>query len=183
MFASMSIIEDRNEGFLQSLLVRPNARNGILLGKVVSIVSLTLLQSALFLFASPLAHVSFGGILPFHLLLSLILGTSGLCLFSLAFAWKINSVAGYHSIMALVLFPLWVFSGAFFPMDQTWQRVIASVNPLSYFVSSVRSSLGQIAPGGDSYSFLQTQLALLFFVVLGLWLCAVIMKKTQLAAQ
>ena len=148
MFASMSIIEDRNEGFLQSLLVRPNSRHGILAGKVGSILALTLLQSALFLCASPLAGVRLGNIDFPMLIICISLGTIGLCLFSLAFAWKINSIAGYHSIMALILFPLWVFSGAFFPMEQPWQQLVAAINPLSYFVSGVRESFSPAQASG-----------------------------------
>jgi ABC-2 type transport system permease protein len=166
------------------LLVRPDSRGGILGGKVLSIVALTVLQSILFLCASPLAGVSLANIHFFDLLLVVVLGTMALCLFSLAFAWKINSIAGYHSIMALILFPLWVFSGAFFPMDQNWQKAVAFFNPLSYFVTGVRQALGMASgSSGMTESVYIVPLVLSVFVVLGASLCLKTIKKTQLVAQ
>jgi ABC-2 type transport system permease protein len=177
MFASMSIIEDRNEGFLQALLVRPKARLGILLGKTGSIVGLTLLQAALFMLASPLAGVSLASINPLLLILVILFGTAGLCLLSLASAWKLNSIAGYHSIMALILFPLWIFSGAFFPMDSGWKLLVARCNPLAYFVDGVRFSVGGSPVGVP----LESSLAAL--AVLGFIICYRTLSATKLSAQ
>jgi ABC-2 type transport system permease protein len=140
MFASMSIIEDRNTGFLQSVLVLPKARKGVLSGKLASLLTLALAQAALFLLFSPLANLDvsrFSG----SLVVSLSLGTLGLSAFSLAGAWILNSIAGYHAIMALILFPLWVLSGAMFPMDSGWQALVLWANPIGYLVSGVRLSL------------------------------------------
>lgn len=141
MFASMSIIEDRNTGFLQAVLVRPHARLGVLLGKISSVTTLALGQVGLFLLASPLAGYSLLDVSPISLLFTLTAGTVGLASLSLAGAWILNSIAGYHSIMAIVLFPLWILSGAMFPLSHGWMSFLAYVNPLAYFVDGVRLSL------------------------------------------
>jgi ABC-2 type transport system permease protein len=54
----------------------------------------------------------------------------------------LNSIHGYHAVMGVVLFPLWVLSGAMFPLDAVWLRVLGALNPLSYFVEGVRLALG-----------------------------------------
>jgi ABC-2 type transport system permease protein len=141
MFASMSIIEDRNSGFLQAVLVRPQARLGVLLGKIASVTTLALGQVALFLLASPLAGFRLLDVSPFSLLFTLIAGTVGLASMSLAGAWILNSIPGYHSIMAIVLFPLWILSGAMFPLSDGWLSFLGLANPLAYFVQGVRLSL------------------------------------------
>ena len=140
MFACMSIIDDRNNGFLQSVLVLPESRLGVLIGKTISIVSLTIAQVGLYLLAAPLAGIAYSEISYFSLFISLILGTAGLSLFSLAGAWLINSVAGYHGIMALILFPMWLMSGALFPLDTNWKIALSWINPLAYFVAGIRLS-------------------------------------------
>jgi ABC-2 type transport system permease protein len=141
MFASMSIIEDRNTGFLQAVLVRPGARLGVLLGKIASVTTLALLQVALFLLASPLAGYSLLDFAAGSLLFALMSGTVGLAALSLAGAWILNSISGYHSIMAILLFPLWILSGAMFPLESGWQSIVGLVNPLSYFVVGVRLAM------------------------------------------
>jgi len=141
MFASMSIIEDRNSGFLQGVLVIPGARAGALLGKVASVTTLSLGQVALFLLASPLAGFNALDFAFGSLVYSLVAGTVGLAALSLAGAWLINSTHGYHAVMMVILFPLWIVSGAMFPMQGEWQAIFAWVNPLSYFVEGVRLSL------------------------------------------
>lgn len=142
MFASMSIIEDRNTGFLQGVLVRPGARLGVLLGKIASVTTLALLQVLLFLLASPLAGFRILDFAGGSLLFTLTAGTVGLAALSLAGAWILNSIHGYHAVMGVVLFPLWVLSGAMFPLDAVWLRVLGALNPLSYFVEGVRLALG-----------------------------------------
>ncbi|MEZ5941006.1 MAG: ABC transporter permease [Planctomycetaceae bacterium] len=148
IFASISVIQDRHEGFLQGVLVSPVPRSSIVLGKVLGGTLLALVQSALFLVLAPVLQLV--GLAPAIQLNLTLAGAAGALLFltlvaiglnslGYLFAWKIDSVQGYHGIMSVVLLPMWLMSGAFFPGDQSpWLHVIMRVNPLTYGVAGLR---------------------------------------------
>lgn len=151
IFASISIIQDRNEGFLQGVLVAPVPRSAIVLGKVLGGATLALLQAALFVLVAPL--LQFIGLAPPMELsvtpLSLVgavgflsLTALGLTALGYLFAWKIDSVQGFHGVMSVVLLPMWLLSGAFFPgTGSGWVSLLIRLNPLSYGVAGLRQSL------------------------------------------
>jgi daunorubicin resistance ABC transporter membrane protein len=147
LFASisttMSVIEDRREGFLQGVLAAPGGRGAVALGKTLGGATVALLHAALFLLLSPLAgspwdRVSWGCLAAALALSSLLLTAVGFVL-----AWWLDSTQGYHAIMNVVLVPLWVVSGALFPIAPTHEvlRWVACFNPLSYAVDAVRTGL------------------------------------------
>jgi ABC-2 type transport system permease protein len=155
IFSTISIIEDRQAGFLQSVLVAPVSRAGIALGKIAGGSSLALLQAGVFLALAPLAGI--------HLTLASVVATVGaLALVAFALtalgvivAWPMNSTQGFHAIMMLVLMPMWLLSGAFFPLTggPTWLVWLMRLNPLTYGVSLVRHALYEnvvTAPGVPS---------------------------------
>src|SRR5688500_1029719 len=120
IFSTISIIEDRREGFLQSVLVAPVPRSGIVLGKVLGGTVLAAGQGLLFLLLAPLVgfHFSILSILAavgVMLLLAFALTALGFCI-----AWRMNSTQGFHAIMNLFLMPMWFLSGALFPVDNAW---------------------------------------------------------------
>lgn len=151
IFSSITVIQDRNEGFLQGVLAAPVPRWAIVLGKVLGGTALALLQAALFLLAAPL--LQFAGLAP-DLNLSLtagsVLGAAlfltlisvGLTALGYLFAWKIDSVQGYHGVMSVVLLPMWLLSGAFFPgTGSPWMQWVIAANPLTYGVAGLRRCL------------------------------------------
>lgn len=143
IFATISIIEDRHEGFLQSVLVAPVRRTDIVLGKVLGGATLATAQAAIFLLLSPtiglrLAPAGVAVLLAFFFLVSF-----GLTAMGFYFAWTLDSVQGYHSIMNLVQIPMWFLSGALFPPEgaATWLRAVMYANPLTYGVAGIRAAL------------------------------------------
>jgi ABC-2 type transport system permease protein len=150
IFTTMSVIEDRQRGFLQAVLTAPVARMSLVLGKSLGSVTIAMLQAALFLLLSP-----FAGFSPTTIsfpLLALSLALTGLALSAVGFAiaWWLNSTQGYHVLMTLLLIPLWILSGAMFPTAgaKPWLQFIMTWNPLSYGVGLVRDALH----GGHSLS-------------------------------
>lgn len=153
IFSTISVIEDRNEGFLQSVLVAPVTRGGIVASKVIGGTLLSLIQGLFLLALAPLVgyHLSLAGVG----LAVLTMALMGLTLTALGFvfAWSLNSVQGFHSIMNIVLFPMWLLSGALFPYSEAplWLKGLMAVNPLTYGVSLLRTALSpdqaSIAPG------------------------------------
>ena len=143
IFSTMSLIEDRREGFMQSVLVAPVSRFAIVGGKVIGGTILASAQGILFLAIAP--WIGFSLTVSGTLLAAstIILISFGLTSLGFLFAWKLNSVSGYHAIMNLVMFPMWLLSGAAFPLDKApmWLKVLMTINPLTYGVSLLREAL------------------------------------------
>ena len=142
IFATMSVIEDRQSGFLQQVLVSPGSRLSLVLGKVAGVTTMALIQAALFLPVAPLAGFPFGGISWLSLLAVVVLACVSLTAVNLAMAWVLGSTQGYHAIMSVVLIPLWILSGAMFPPSDGWIGAVMAANPLAYAVDGVRAALG-----------------------------------------
>jgi ABC-2 type transport system permease protein len=148
IFSAISVIQDRNEGFLQGALAAPVPRTSLVLGKLWGGTLLAVIQGVIFLGLAALlgtsgvmadvsVNLSFGGWLATIGILSL-LGI-GLCGLGFAFAWKIDSIQGFHAIMSLLLFPMWLLSGSFFPAQGSgWLQWVIAVNPLTYGVAALR---------------------------------------------
>lgn len=143
IFSTISVIEDRQEGFLQGVLVAPVPRAAIVLGKILGGTTLALMQAAVFLLLAPFAHVSVRlAALPEILGVLTMMGF-GLTGLGLLIAWSLDSTQGFHAIMNLFLIPMWILSGALFPPSGAagWVRGLMRANPLTYSVSALRAVL------------------------------------------
>lgn len=140
IFSTISIIEDRREGFLQSVLVAPVPRSALVFGKILGGMTLGLLQGILFLLLSPLAGLPLAA-LP-AVALSLTFVSFALTGLGYVIAWKLDSTQGFHAIMNLFLIPMWLLSGAVFPPSGSagWLRAVIAINPLTYGLAAVRRS-------------------------------------------
>ena len=143
IFATISIIEDRREGFLQSVLVAPAPRWAMVLGKIFGGAVIALLQSLLFLGLGWLTLSLASS--PLQILLAIVLmAVIAVALTGLGFfiAWRHDSTQGYHAIMSVFLFPMLLLSGAIFPDDPgSWLTWLSRLNPLTYGVSGLRHYL------------------------------------------
>jgi ABC-2 type transport system permease protein len=142
IFSTISVIEDRREGFLQGALVAPLSPAAIPLGKFLGGTTLAVLQALLFCLLAPLAGLPIG---PHQIVLLLpALIVTGFAMTGLGFlvAWPMDSTQGFHAIMNIFLMPLWMMSGALFPMPAGtgWLHLVALLNPVSYGVEAIRSS-------------------------------------------
>ena len=148
IFATISVIEDRREGFLQSVLVAPVGRGGIVLGKMLGGTLLSLAQVLPLLVVAPLAGLALGaaGFLVATATLTIVaFGLTGL---GFLIAWRLDSTQGFHAIMNLVLMPMWMLSGALFPASGApgWLRAVMAVNPMTYALAALRRGLELEAP-------------------------------------
>jgi ABC-2 type transport system permease protein len=143
IFSTISIIEDRREGFLQSVLVAPVSRMSIVLGKVLGGTVLAFAQGTLFLLVAPLVGIrppAAGFALALLMMLVISFGLTGL---GFCIAWRMNSTQGFHAIMNLFLMPLWFLSGALFPAEGAMGGIkwIMRANPLSYGLDGLRDAI------------------------------------------
>ncbi len=143
IFATIAVVEDRQAGFLQGVLVAPVSRATIVLGQSLGCTTLALVQGILFLLFAPLLgiHVTLG-------MLGLVIVVQALMAFGLAnlgliIAWRMDSTQGFHAIMNLILLPLWLLSGAFFPATGAapWLSWVMHINPLTYGMAALRRGL------------------------------------------
>lgn len=151
IFATISIIEDRREGFLQGVLVAPVPRWSIVMGKVLGGSAIAMLQGLVFLFLGWITgKIAWFGItiisttLPQLIAAIALMLVISIALTALGFliAWRMDSTQGFHAIMSVFLLPMWLLSGAFFPMDVGgWLGWIVWINPLTYGVAGLRHYL------------------------------------------
>lgn len=165
IFSSLSVIQDRNEGFLQGVLVAPVPRLAIVLGKVLGGAALGCLQGLVMLVLAPLAGLELSPAAVLGAALSIFLTALSLSALGFFMAWRMDSVQGFHAVMNLLLMPMWLMSGALFPAAgaSPWLRAAMTVNPLTYGMDALRASLE--ASGG--WAPLGSPQALTAFAVLG----------------
>jgi len=153
IFSTISVIEDRREGFLQSVLVAPSARSGLVLGKLLGGTVLAFIQVLLVLVIAVLVGqpTSVASFLWTLLVLFVVgFGFTGL---GFLMAWKLDSSQGFHALMNLLLMPMWILSGALFPATgaPAWLRAVMLVNPMSHALDALRHTLaagsGKVAAG------------------------------------
>ena len=165
IFSTISVIEDRREGFLQSVLVAPVSRMAIVLGKVLGGTILATAQAFVFLMLAPTVgiHLTVLGVIEataFMLLISFALTALGLCI-----AWRMSSTQGFHAIMNLFLMPMWFLSGALFPATgaATALAIVMRLNPLSYGLDGLR---GVIEHASATSMLLNVLISVLFAATL-----------------
>ncbi|MCB0271536.1 MAG: ABC transporter permease [Bdellovibrionales bacterium] len=143
VFSMISVIEDRNEGFLQGVRLVPYATYKIVLGKIVASSVWALIQALLLLLLAPLANIQITAGMWFEIGFILLIAAIFMSALGFVFAWWLNSVQGFHGIMNIVLFPLWVLSGAIFPYEsaKSWVYWIMRFNPLRFVVQSLQEVL------------------------------------------
>lgn len=143
IFSTISLIEDRREGFLLSVLVAPVSRPTIVLGKVLGGTTLAFLQGLVFVLLAPLVGIPLGGRQALMVLGILFLIAFALTGLGFSIAWQSESTQGFHAIMNLVLIPMWLLSGALFPITgaSPWIRWVMKLNPLTYGMAALRHIL------------------------------------------
>jgi ABC-2 type transport system permease protein len=140
LFAGVSIVSDREVGFLREILVAPLSRTGIVLGKIAGSALVALLQVSVLLVIAPLVDVPFDVetvvlLVPTVVVLSLVLSGLGILIGSFA-----RSQQGFQLYMQMLVFPMIFLAGVFFPVDSVplWMEVASKANPVTYGVDAIR---------------------------------------------
>ncbi len=143
IFSTISIVEDRREGFLQGVLVAPVSRSQIVLGQALGGTTLAVAQGILFLALAPFADIplsarAVAGAVSVMFFLSFALTSLGLII-----AWRLDSTQGFHAVMNVLLLPIWFLSGAVFPAAGApgWLGWAMRLNPVTYGMAALRRAL------------------------------------------
>jgi ABC-2 type transport system permease protein len=140
VWSGVSIIWDREFGFLKEIMVAPVSRTSIVIGKALGSGTSALVQGFIllplsFLIGIRLTPESVLLLIPIMILLAIGLVCVGLLLASL-----MNSMEGFNFIMSLVIMPMFFTSGALFPVSSSpgWLQIFSYFNPLTYGVDLLR---------------------------------------------
>lgn len=144
MFTGVSVLWDKQFGFLQEVLVAPISRFSIILGRTLGGATTALIQGFIIFFVSLALGVQFPSIAGLLLtVVTMVLISFTAVGFGLIIASKMSDFQGFQVIMNLLIMPLFFLSSAFFPISKslpTWLKTIAFLNPLFYMVDGIRGS-------------------------------------------
>lgn len=156
VFSSISILWDREFGFLKEVLVSPVPRTSVAVGKIFGGATTAMIQGVIlmilmffpFMYGFSLSSLGKAlALIPLTILLSI-----GLTSLGVAIAARMKSMEGFPIIMNFILLPLFFLSGAMFPLTElpTWMSVLTKLNPLSYGVDMLRAvTLKGVDLGGN----------------------------------
>jgi ABC-2 type transport system permease protein len=143
MFTGISVLWDKQFGFLQEVLVAPISRISIIIGRTLGGATVALIQGFIILGITLILGVQISGFIGLILtLFFMILIAFTAVGFGLIIASKLEDFQGFQLIMSLIIMPLLFLSSAFFPVTSNpSMKTIAMFNPLFYMVDGLRGSL------------------------------------------
>lgn len=140
LMSGLSVVWDREFGFLKEVLVAPLSPAGIVFGKAVGASAVALMQVCVMLLLAPLMGASLSVKLVLELIPLLVMIAMGLSGLGLLIASRMRSQQSFQMLVQVVIMPLTFLAGIFFPVNNvpTWMAVISKLDPLTYGVDGVR---------------------------------------------
>ncbi|MGC8651162.1 MAG: ABC transporter permease [Minisyncoccia bacterium] len=138
--STMSIVWDREFGFLKEILVSPAARSSIALGKILGAASTALIEGTLLLLAAPYLNINFSLSLFLESLFVIFLIAYGMAGLGIVLTARLKRTESFTIILQIIITPMVFLSGAFFPINNSpnWMVNISQFNPLTYGINSLR---------------------------------------------
>jgi ABC-2 type transport system permease protein len=139
-FSAISIVWDREFGFLREMLVAPVSRTSLVVGKALGGGTVSVVQATIILVAAPVVGVHLTPLLVIELLGLMILLAFGLTAFGIVMASRMQRIESFQVVMSLVIQPMFFLSGAIFPLSNLpgWLAVLTRLNPMTYAVDPMR---------------------------------------------
>ena len=149
VFSAVSIVWDREFGFLKEVMVAPVSRVAVALGKVAGGSTVSLFQGLIVLLLAPVLGVDLSvsqlvTLIGLMVLLAIMMTALGILI-----AARQTSMEGFHMMMNFVLLPMFFLSGAFFPLRGVpiWMELLSKLDPVTYGVDPLRQvSLRALVP-------------------------------------
>jgi len=147
LMSGISIVWDREFGFLKEILVSPLDRRGILLGKAAGSAIVAIMQGGIMLILAPFLGVSLDLIMVLTLIPVLFIISVSISSLGLLVASRMKSQQGFQVVIQLIIMPLIFLAGVFYPVNNVpvVMEFISKVNPLTYGVDAIR----QVFLGAD----------------------------------
>lgn len=179
MFAGLSVLWDREFGFLKEIMVAPIGRWAIVLGRISGGATVNLVQGILILIISLFFGFKITSFLTFFLALFFMLLISvGFMGVGVAIASKMEDPQGFSLIMNFFTFPCFLLSGAMFPVSNfpVWLRPLSLINPLTYGVDGLRFSL----TGFSQFPLILDLAIISIFGLAMVWFSAYLFSKSEI---
>jgi ABC-2 type transport system permease protein len=150
IYSAVSIVWDREFGFLREMLVAPVRRSSLVLGKCLGGATVATLQGAIMLAFAGLVHVPYSPTLLVVLLLEMALLAAVLTAFGTAIASRMATIESFQVVLQLIVLPMFFLSGAVFPLRRLprWLAGLTRLDPLSYGVDAMRRAVFAHVNGG-----------------------------------
>jgi ABC-2 type transport system permease protein len=140
IFAAVSIVWDREFGFLKEVMVAPVSRIAVALGKLAGGATVAMFQGSLVLLFAPVLGIKLSLdqaviLIGLMLLLAVMMSALGILV-----AARQRSMEGFQVIMNFLMLPMFFLSGAFFPLNGVpiWMELLAKADPVTYGVDPLR---------------------------------------------
>jgi ABC-2 type transport system permease protein len=143
MFSAMSIVWDREFGFLREMLVAPVSRTSLVAGKVVGGSTVAAAQGTIMLVLGPLVGIRLTPWLVIEMIALELLMAAAMTTFGLSVATRIQKMESFQAVMQMLMMPMLFLSGALFPLSgiPEWLTVLTRLNPLTYAVAPLRQAV------------------------------------------
>ncbi len=141
VFSAVSIVWDREFGFLKEMLVAPVSSWSIALGKILSGATIASFQGAVILLLAPFVGIDFTLWMLVRLMPLMFLVSFSMTGLGIVFATRLKSMQGFQMIMNFIMMPMFFLSGAMFQLSQAprWMDTLARADPLTYGVDAMRA--------------------------------------------
>ena len=169
-FGGLSVLWDREFGFLKEIMVAPVSRVSIVLGRIAGGATTALIQAVLILGISYIMGFKIINISSIFLaIVFMILIAVTFLGLGLIFASKMRDIQGFSIVMNFVIFPLFFLSGALYPLENfpVWLRYISKIDPLTYGVDGLRAALIGVSSFSIFYNFIFMVIFSLVMILLG----------------
>lgn len=141
IFSAISIIWDREFGFMKEVMVAPVPRWGVALGKSFGGATVAMVQSVIMVAMAPFVGISLSVLLVAKLLLLAFLISFAVTSLGIVIASRMQSMQAFQMVMNFMVMPLYFLSGAMFPMANVpaWMKALMMADPLTYGVDALRN--------------------------------------------
>lgn len=140
IFSAISIVWDREFGFLKEVLVAPVSRWAIVIGKAFGGSTVAVMQGCLMLFLAPLVGVKLSFLIVVESIAVMFLIAFAITGLGIVIAARMKEMEGFQMIVNFVIMPIFFLSGALFPLDRLppWLTILTRIDPLTYGVDLLR---------------------------------------------
>ncbi|MPZ70955.1 MAG: ABC transporter permease subunit [Actinobacteria bacterium] len=140
LFSAISIVWDREFGFLREMLVAPVSRSSLVLGKAMGGATVATIQGAVMLVLAPLIGVRLTPLVVIEVLGIAFLMAFALTGFGVFVASRVTKMENFQVVMQFLMFPMLFLSGALFPVNGLphWLTFLTRIDPLTYAIDPLR---------------------------------------------
>jgi len=143
IFSALSVVTDKEEGYMKEILVSPVSRTYVAIGKILGSTTVAVIQGLLMLLFIPIIGVEVGlsnivSLIPVMILVAFTLSSIGLLVAS-----TLKTSTGFQAVIQVIIFPMLFLSGAFFPLNGMpgWMNALVKVNPMTYAVDLFKHAM------------------------------------------